>query len=166
MTETETLDEIEHELDDDVWLNQVYGMNNGDPAIQEIGPVLLRKGRMVSYPSTLQCRIGPFELKDKSKPGHATGLAMYLVDPNIRIISTANVPPQRLDWTREMEDLGPHRDDITEFPEYLINRLLNRKGQFPFSLSESEKMGTRLWNEMTEFYKYQDVAFRSHIIEV
>lgn len=26
---------------------------------------------------------------------------MYLVDPHIRIISTANVPPQRDDWRRE-----------------------------------------------------------------
>ena len=43
-------------------------------------------------------RVSPFRLKDHSKPGHIRFLTLWLVDPHQRIISTANVPPQRLDW--------------------------------------------------------------------
>ena len=43
-------------------------------------------------------RVSPFRLKDPSKPGHRRFIALWLVDPHQRIISTANVPPQRLDW--------------------------------------------------------------------
>lgn len=39
-----------------------------------------------------------FELKDRTKPGHRRFIALWLVDPTLRILSTANVPPQRLDW--------------------------------------------------------------------
>ena len=166
MAEIEGVGDIQHEIDDTVWLKQIFGLNNGDPAVQNVGSIHLKHGRLVSYPSTVQCRIGPFELKDKTKKGHATALAIYLVDPNIRIISTANVPPQRIDWTREMEDLGPHRDELRSFPEYLYNRLLNRRDNFPFKKSEAEKMCVDAWDELVDFYKYQDVAFRSHTIEI
>ncbi len=37
-------------------------------------------------------------LQDPTKPGHQRFVALYLVDPFQRIISTGNVPPQRFDW--------------------------------------------------------------------
>ena len=35
------------------------------------------------------------------KPGHQRFIALWLVDPNRRIISTANVPPQQRNWWLE-----------------------------------------------------------------
>jgi hypothetical protein len=40
-------------------------------------------------------------LVDPTKPGHRRFIALWLVDPNLRIISTANVPPQQRDWWAE-----------------------------------------------------------------
>jgi hypothetical protein len=40
-------------------------------------------------------------LVDPTKPGHCRFIALWLVDPNFRIISTANVPPQQRDWWAE-----------------------------------------------------------------
>jgi hypothetical protein len=45
-----------------------------------------------------QHHVSPFRLVDPTKPGHRRFIALWLVDPNIRIISTANVPPQQQDW--------------------------------------------------------------------
>jgi hypothetical protein len=45
-----------------------------------------------------QHRVSSFHLKDPTKPGHRRFIALWLVDPFQRVISTANVPPQQLDW--------------------------------------------------------------------
>ena len=45
-----------------------------------------------------QHRVSPFHLEDRTKPGHRRFIALWLVDPTLRIISTANVPPQQMDW--------------------------------------------------------------------
>jgi hypothetical protein len=37
-------------------------------------------------------------LEDPTKPGHRRFIALWLVDPTKRIISTSNVPPQQMDW--------------------------------------------------------------------
>jgi hypothetical protein len=47
-----------------------------------------------------------FKLVDRTKPGHRKILALFLVDPNIKIISSANVPCQRKDWWREEIEHG------------------------------------------------------------
>lgn len=63
------------------------------------------EGRIITFPNTLQHRVSPFTLADPAKPGHRKILALFLVDPHRRIISSANVPPQRDDWLRDgMED--------------------------------------------------------------
>ena len=102
IVESDTLGEIEHDPSDFIWLQQVFGLTNGEPAIQYPGSICANIGRVIMYPSTIQHKFTRFELKDKTKPGYARTVAFYLVDPNIRIISTANIPPQRLDWTKEL----------------------------------------------------------------
>ncbi|UPK99846.1 hypothetical protein LCI18_010781 [Fusarium solani-melongenae] len=44
-----------------------------------------------------QNRLGPFELADKTRPGHCKMLALFLVDPMNPIISTTIIPPQQRD---------------------------------------------------------------------
>ncbi|RDW92924.1 DUF4246 domain-containing protein [Aspergillus mulundensis] len=72
--------------------------DEGSSITQELGGVSCRTGRLLTFPNTLQHRVSPFSLADRSKPGHRKILALFLIDPNRRIISTANVPPQREDW--------------------------------------------------------------------
>lgn len=65
---------------------------------QELGPVPFPSGRLLVFPNVFQRQRSGLSLVDKSKPGYCKTLFLYFIDPHIRIISTANVPPLREDW--------------------------------------------------------------------
>ncbi|KAJ6184217.1 hypothetical protein N7519_005518 [Penicillium mononematosum] len=67
-------------------------------------------GRLLTFPNTLQHRVSPFSLADNTKPGHRKILALFLVDPNLRIISSANVPPQDELWWKRKEVVDQRLD--------------------------------------------------------
>jgi len=55
---------------------------------------------------------------------------MFLVDPHIRILSTANVPPQRLDWwAEEVRKIQP----FSGLPVELFDRIMEGVEEFPVS---------------------------------
>ncbi|KAJ5937909.1 hypothetical protein N7454_004251 [Penicillium verhagenii] len=83
----------------------VTGSSSKAQITQELGGVICRQGRLLTFPNVVQHRVAPFSLDDRSRPGHRKILALFLVDPHIKIISTANVPPQQEDWGKEKEDL-------------------------------------------------------------
>lgn len=92
-------DTLEHEQDDHRPLETIFGTQLRDgEAIQEVGSIATPEGRIIAFPNTLQHCVEPFELGDKSRPGHRRILVLWLVDPHYRILSTANVPPQQRDW--------------------------------------------------------------------
>jgi Protein of unknown function (DUF4246) len=66
--------------------------------VQEVGSVVCKEGRLLTFPNTLQHRVLPFALADPSTWGHCKILALFLVDPNLHVIPTSSVPPQRQDW--------------------------------------------------------------------
>ena len=53
---------------------------------------------MLAWPNTLQHRVAPFELADRTKPGHRAIVVAFLVDPYSPVLSTAVVPPQQRNW--------------------------------------------------------------------
>ena len=68
-----------------------------------------------------QHRVSSFRLKDATKPGHRRFLALWLVDPHERIVSTANVPPQQKDWwTESLPDMKREDGIKEEVPESLM----------------------------------------------
>ncbi|KAJ0121097.1 hypothetical protein J7T55_008258 [Diaporthe amygdali] len=85
------------------WLECCYGtsLSHGSSCIQNYGSVETREGRFLAFPNVFQHRVSPFKLADPNKPGHRRFIALWLVDPHCRIISTANVPPQQQDWWAE-----------------------------------------------------------------
>ncbi|KAK4224486.1 hypothetical protein QBC38DRAFT_511743 [Podospora fimiseda] len=91
----------------DCWrpYEQLYGTplgtGEGGTTVQNFGSVETREGRLLAFPNVFHHRVSPFRLEDPTKPGHRRFIALWLVDPHQRIISTANVPPQRLDWWTE-----------------------------------------------------------------
>lgn len=104
-------DDVSYEQDRHEFLQAVYGMppetqnwSNG-PMTQHLGSVVSREGRLLTFPNILQHCVSPFSLADRSKPGHRKILALFLVDPHLRIISTANIPPQQEEWGKEKRDL-------------------------------------------------------------
>ena len=43
---------------------------------------------LLAFPNVVQHRVSPFRLADPTRPGHRKLLALFLVDPHIRILST------------------------------------------------------------------------------
>ena len=90
-----------------------------------------------------QHRVSPFELADPTKPGYRRFIALWLVDPHKRVISTANVPPQQLSWWAESlvgknsaaVDTDPK---TTNLPPEVVRLLQERGAQMPISSIESK----------------------------
>ncbi|KAJ5305959.1 hypothetical protein PENANT_c015G11207 [Penicillium antarcticum] len=163
IAETDSLSEVEHDPNDFVWLRQVFGLENGEPAIQCPGLIRACPGRTIMYPSTIQHKFTRFELKDKTKPGHGRAVVFFLVDPNIRIISTANVPPQRLDWTMSMESSD---EELKNSMSKLALENRTSKGDMPLTLDEALEHRGKFLHEIMEFTQYQHVAFESNILSL
>ncbi|KAI1764196.1 hypothetical protein GGR53DRAFT_530819 [Hypoxylon sp. FL1150] len=84
-----------------------YDMDAGS-RMQAIGNVVMREGRLLAVPNVFPYISRPFRLQDRTKPGHVKVLAMYLVDPHIRVLSTgcvltnppfSHLPPELFDMT-------------------------------------------------------------------
>ena len=99
---------------------------------------------MIVFPNVLQHRISSFKLADPSQPGHRKLLAMYLVDPHVRILSTAHVPPQQKDWwAEEVRKL----DWFERWPLELFDRMIEYVDGFPLSWPEADDIRVELMQE-------------------
>ncbi|RYP69563.1 hypothetical protein DL771_006078 [Monosporascus sp. 5C6A] len=116
------------------WLERVLGVelgcSMGSSCLQNYGTVETRQGRVLAFPNVFQHKVSSFRLQDHTKPGHRRFIALWLVDPHTRIISTANVPPQQQDWWAESA-LGTSREArqeaLSKLPAELV-RLLQDSG--------------------------------------
>ncbi|KKA22190.1 hypothetical protein T310_3754 [Rasamsonia emersonii CBS 393.64] len=161
-SDVEPLQDVIYDKGDSLWLEQVFGLKNNEPAVQEIGGITCREGRAVTWPNILQHRV-TVRLKDRSKPGHCKAVNLMLVDPNIRIISTSNVPPQRLDWKDESEGLQELLADLSVDEQ--VHRL-KRDENFPWTVQEAMEFMKKAREEREAFNHYQDVAFRSRTVSI
>lgn len=138
-------------------VEDMYGVNNEGSAVQKLGKVLTRRGRLLAFPNVLQHKVGDFELQDATKPGTRKILAMFLVDPHIRILSTGNVPPQRLDWWATEVRKVPR---FATLPIELFDHIMQFVEDFPISwhtacdvrekLMEERGRVTDTYNQMLE----------------
>ena len=115
--------------------------------IQNLGEVRIQKGRLLAFPNVYQHRISNFRLQDSSKPGRCIVLALFLVDPNMRIISTANVPPQQLEWWTEHTYQGSRK--LSSLQTELISQNFGGSGNCPYSLSKAGQYKKELLEERT-----------------
>ncbi|KAE8144643.1 hypothetical protein BDV25DRAFT_171273 [Aspergillus avenaceus] len=118
------------------YLEQLFGVENGKPSVQELGSVSINQGRLVVFPNVLHHRMEPFELISKSRPGHLRFLTMWLVDPYYRICSTRNVPPQRHDWwAQEAQSLITSAYSL---PPELTTMIMNKTHRQPTDAEEAQ----------------------------
>ncbi|KAH6891529.1 hypothetical protein B0T10DRAFT_485424 [Thelonectria olida] len=117
------------------WMEHVYGCSlgagNGDACLQNYGSVETREGRLLAFPNVFHHRVSPFELKDKTKPGHRRFIALWLVDPQTRIISTANVPPQQQSWWLERAFGNLDESNAEKVPPAIAELLLSKVRNHP-----------------------------------
>ena len=141
------------------WLPAVFGCENGGPGLQFVGSVDTREGRLLTFPNILQHQVQPFSLVDPTKPGHRKILALFLVDPHVKVLSTANVPCQQRDWWREhIEELGTGLDRLP--PELWDEVFDGVRDDFPISLEEAKDLRLKLMDERKAFVISRDEAFQ------
>lgn len=86
----------------------------------------------------------PFSLEDPTKPGVRTIAALFLVDPNTRILSTSDIPPQQSTW----------HDAASGLPTLFtaeFNELLDAKREFPITLAKAHELREELMQERKYF---------------
>ncbi|KAF8601424.1 hypothetical protein BDV93DRAFT_510136 [Ceratobasidium sp. AG-I] len=71
-----------------------------DPCVNHLGSVITCQNRCIAFPNTYQHQVSPFELVDKTKPGHRKILALFLIDPAVHKPSTSTIPPQQQEWRK------------------------------------------------------------------
>ena len=128
------------------WFPYIYGYDGFGSATQEGGSVDTREGRLLTFPNILQHRVGLFKLADPTKPGHRKIIVLFLVDPNIRIISTAHVPCQRRDWWWEEVNSEKPPLMLDSLPAEL-NQIILDAVEFPIVIKEAR---SRLMNKRKE----------------
>ncbi|KAL2866597.1 DUF4246 domain-containing protein [Aspergillus lucknowensis] len=126
---------------------------------QDLGSISTREGRLLTFPNNLQHCVSPFALANSSKPGHRKILALFLVDPNYRIISSANVPPQREDWWEERKEgiinALPQRLPL-ELKEMVVQNMdvshisMEEACQYRLELMQERTATTEIANEVFE----------------
>ncbi|KAI1351910.1 hypothetical protein F5Y01DRAFT_324779 [Xylaria sp. FL0043] len=123
-----------HHRGESASLERWMGISSDDPGLQRLGSVITREGRFIAFPNVLAHQVQPFKLADHSRPGHRKILAMFLVDPHIRILSTSVVPPQRKDWwAREVRKLNP----LSKLPTEIFDLIIDFVDGFPMSWEDA-----------------------------
>ncbi|KAI0970801.1 hypothetical protein F4678DRAFT_461931 [Xylaria arbuscula] len=115
-------------------LERWLGITTEDPALQRLGRVVTREGRLIAFPNVLAHQVQPFKLADETRPGHRKILAMFLVDPHVRVLSTSVVPPQRKDWwAREVRKVSP----LSGLPLEIFDLIIDFVDGFPMSWEDA-----------------------------
>jgi hypothetical protein len=103
-------------------MEEVYDLQEGEVLNQLLGSVHTRAGRCLAWPNLLQHQVQPFELADRSQPGHRRILVFFLVDPASRVLSTSHVPPQQREWRDDaIKEIRTQLYEQTPLPEVLMD---------------------------------------------
>jgi hypothetical protein len=155
--------DIDYAQDRHEWLNEVFGCDQNGPRVQDVGSVACKEGRLLTFPNILQHRVQPFKLADPTQSGHRKILALFLVDPGIRIISTANVPPQQRDWWSEIvtKDFAKSGKALAKLSPELKDKVFQNVDDFPISMEEAKDIRLMLMEERKKYVVQNVAAFEA-----
>jgi Protein of unknown function (DUF4246) len=160
LSNAKAAEEVGYSQNDHDFLPVIFGCKINEGPVQEVGSVETREGRLLTFPNILQHQVQPFQLQDPTKPGHRKILALFLVDPHVRVLSTAHVPPQQLDWLRKSVDVDKTR--LSDLPLELQDHIYSNL-KFPISMAEAKKLRKKLMNERKEFVLEHSKAFKASL---
>lgn len=84
--------------------------------------------------------MAPLRLAGSSKPGLRKYILLYLVDPHIKILSTANVPPQQKEWWKA--ELLDENSRFGKLPTETFEQIISSVEDFPISKQEGDVLAT------------------------
>ncbi|KAJ7747680.1 hypothetical protein DFH07DRAFT_747657, partial [Mycena maculata] len=143
-----------HQQDDSEYMQVLYDMYRDSECVQEIGAMITKAGRVLSWPNLFQHCVSPFKLADTSKPGHRKILAIFLIDPTKDPIASAtDIPPQQAEWGAEAFEAACDTPNsvLASLPQELRDAV---KGQLPSTLimlKDAEAYRLKLMKERTTF---------------
>jgi hypothetical protein len=150
------VNDISYRQDHSDWLEEVFGCERNTSGVQDVGDVVCKEGRLITFPNILQHRVSPFQLVDASQPGHRKILAVFLVDPHLRIISTANVlPQQRYWWAEKILSYGVFSGLAGELQDMVFRSV----DDFPIGTDEAKKLRLELMEERKTYTVTQNGSF-------
>lgn len=158
----ESMIDFGYEQDEHAWLSRYFGCHNEGPGVQEIGSVKTNEGRLLTFPNILQHQVGPFGLADPTKSGHRKIIALFLVDPNIKVVSTANVPCQQREWWWDLltsQGGNEKQKGLDKLPLELQQHVYDDVDDFPLSMDTAKELRLELMKERTVFVDEQTKAF-------
>ncbi|KAK0649728.1 hypothetical protein B0T16DRAFT_136264 [Cercophora newfieldiana] len=133
-------------------LTTFLGIEQEGPAVQPLGKVLTREGRLLVFPNVIQHQVQSFSLQDTTRPGHRKILAMFLIDPYRPILSSAHVPPQRRDWwAEEVRKAG----GLDALPNEIFDLTVDLVDDFPMSWEQAVKHREILMKERSALVKHE-----------
>ncbi|KAI0360307.1 hypothetical protein OH77DRAFT_1585941 [Trametes cingulata] len=126
----------------------VYGIA-GDMALnQQLGHITAVEDKCIAFPNIYQHRVAPFELVDRSRPGHRKILAFFLSDPLTPIHSTSTVPPQQEAWYR---DAVYGSEAFKKLPTELVELILRYVLEGTVTMEEAMADREELMEERAQF---------------
>ena len=138
-----------------------YGLERDAPANQYLGSFVAREGRAIVFPNLYQHKVEPFSLADPTKPGKRTIVAFFLCDPTMRVLSTSDIPPQQVDWMRDIfysTSVTPSR--FLSLPPEIKDRILDTllANEILLDKKGADKVRDALMTERSKFVKSQNEA--------
>ena len=134
-----------------------YGFGRADAMSQPLGHVCAEAGKCVAFPNVYQHRVEPFRLADPSKPGVRKILCFFLVDPETRILSTTDVPPQQREWALEEVENLPC---LQKLPAELRCMIAEHVAENMLTRAQAEEHRAKLMEERSNFVvKHNEEVF-------
>ncbi|KAJ7764885.1 hypothetical protein B0H16DRAFT_1526075 [Mycena metata] len=143
-----------HMQDDTECMRVLYGMGRDEDLVRDIGAVVTKAGRALSWPNLFQHCVSAFKLADPTKQGHRKILAIFLVDPTKdRIVSATDVPPQQAEWAAEAfaEARAAPTSLLGRLPQELCDLVEDYLREAVMTLEEAKAYRLKLMKERTTF---------------
>jgi hypothetical protein len=123
-------------------IRECYGADRSTRTYQNLGGVALPQGRIMTFSNAVEHSFG-MRLAPGKSTGHFRYVAVHLVDPNYRICSTKNVPPQQHYW---WEHAAPDLLKQRGLPRELVDPIAE-SSRWSISEVEATKRRTRMLSE-------------------
>ncbi|KIO22372.1 hypothetical protein M407DRAFT_28091 [Tulasnella calospora MUT 4182] len=114
-----------------------------------------RSLRCIAFPNIYQHQVSPFALVDPTKSGHRKTMALLLVDPEHRIPSTSEIPPQQEHWAQAAMATSEASSAFKLLPPE-IRQMVARSTEGFMSEAEAKDYRLSLTDERTAFVGVQD----------
>ncbi|KAH9915922.1 uncharacterized protein BXZ73DRAFT_92541 [Epithele typhae] len=141
------------EQDDHKGYRVAYGFGKDEALSQVLGHIVAAEDKCVAFPNVYQHRVDPFELADKTRAGYRKILALFLVDPNVRVLSTTDVPPQQRDWAIKEAGKAPR---LQVLPQELFDMVADFAADGLMSREQAEEHRESLMEERSVFVDTQN----------